>query len=157
MVFLVGTGLNRLGLVDGFRTVVIRNTLLDECYSVRFGIGVASSGIAVVSEDVFGTDRDLLSTVVWHVDPVAYPDVAGSRVVHPSVRMGRLGRLAGLRGLAGSRTRIARVRRAVVGRLGTSVAVGLGVVVILGRRGRLCRLVVDIDVLVGVSRLLLGC
>ena len=72
------------------------------------------------------------------------------------VCVGRLGRLVGLRRLAGSRTRIARVRRTVVGRLGTSVAVSLGVVVILGRRRRLCRLVVDIDVLVGVSGLLLG-
>ena len=76
-------------------------------------------------------------------------------MVHPSVRVGGLGRLARLRGLAGSRTRIARVRRASVGRLGTGVAVGL-IAVVLGGRRRLCGLVVDIDVLVGVSRLLLG-
>lgn len=34
VVFLVGTSLDSLGLVDSFYTVVIRHTLLDECYRV---------------------------------------------------------------------------------------------------------------------------
>ena len=144
-----------LGLVDSLGTVVFRHTLHNQRTGVGLGVVDIGSGIAVIREDVLVTHDNLLSAVVGHVDPVAHPDVAGSRVVHPGVRMGGLGRLAGLRRLAGSRTRIARVRRTVAGRLGTSVAVGL-IVVILGRRGRLCRLVVDVDVLVGVSRLLLG-
>lgn len=136
----MGTSLNRLVLVDRLGVIVTHTALLNECYSVRLCIAKAGRDVTVLREYPTSSSLNLLSAVVGHVDPVAYPDLTGSRVVHPSVRVGGLGRLAGLRGLAGSR---ARVRRTVVGRLGTSVAVGL-IVVILGRRGRLCRLVVDI-------------
>ena len=135
--------------------MVTHIALLDESYRVCLDIIDVSGSVTVLGKYPTSSSLNLLSAVVGHVDPVAHPDIAGSRVVHPSVRVGRLGRLAGLRRLAGSRTRVARVRRTSVGRLGTSVVVGLSVVVILGRRGRLCRLVVDIDVLVGVSGLLL--
>ena len=155
MVFLVGTSLNRLVLVDRLGVIVTHTTLLNECYSVCLGVAKAGRGVTVLGEYPASSSLNLLSAVVGHVDPVAHPDVTGSRMVHPGVRMGRLGRLAGLRRLAGSRTRIARVRRTVAGRLGTSVAVSL-IAVGLGRRGRLGRLVVDVDVLVGVSGLLLG-
>ena len=125
---------------------------------MSLGVIDVSSGIAVVSEDILATDSDLLSAVVGHVDPVAHPDVAGSRMVHPGVRMGGLGRLAGRRTGVARVTSVVgtRVRRTVAGRLGTRVAVVSLIAVGLGRRRRLCGLVVDIDVLVGVSRLLLG-
>lgn len=135
----MGTSLNLLSLVDSLGVIVTHIALLDECYSVCRGIVIAGCDVTVLGEYEASSSLNLLSAVVGHVDPVTYPDVTGSRVVHPSVRMGGLGRLAGLRRLAGSR---ARVRRAVAGRLGTSVAVSL-IAVILGRRGRLGRLVVD--------------
>ena len=149
----MGTSLNRLVLVDSLGVIVTHIALLDERHAMCLGVARASCGVTILREYEAISSLDLLSAVVGHVDPVAHPDLTGSRMVHPSVRMGGLGRLAGLRRLAGSRT---RVRRTVVGRLGTSVvAVSLSVVS-LGRRSRLGRFLVDIDVLVGVSGLLLG-
>ena len=99
MVFLVGTSLNLLVLVDGLGVVVTHITLLNECYSVCRGIVIAGCDVTVLGEYKASSSLNLLSAVVGHVDPVAYPDLTGSRMVHPSVRMGGLGRLAGLRRL----------------------------------------------------------
>ena len=73
------------------------------------------SVVAVIREDVLAAYDNLLSAVVGHVDPVAHPDLTGSRVVHPSVRVGGLGRLVGLRRLARVTSVVGtRVRRASV-------------------------------------------